>query len=138
MSNNGIVVIYVKDGKYKPAEIKTSDMKVKQNGRNDVFTVVEQQPEFPGGTQALMEFIRTNLRYPVPCVEDSIEGRVTLSFVIERDGSVTEISKLRSPNEDLTKEAIRVVSAMPKWSPGKQRGEAVRVRYVLPVTFRLK
>ena len=113
-------------------------MKEKQNGRNDVFTVVEQQPEFPGGTQALMEFINTNLRYPVRCFEDSIQGRVTLSFVIEKDGSVTEITKLRSPNEDLTKEAIRVVSAMPKWIPGKQRGEAVRVRYVLPVTFRLK
>ena len=113
-------------------------MKVKLNDRNDVFTAVEQEPEFPGGTQALVEFIRTNLRYPEPCVKDSSEGRVTLSFVIERDGSVTEISKLRSPNEDLTKEAIRVVSAMPNWIPGKQRGEAVRVRYVLPVTFRLK
>lgn len=137
-AKNGIVVIYVKDGKYKPAEIKTSDMKVKQNGSSDVFTAVEQEPEFPGGTQALMEFIRTNLRYPEPCFKDSIEGRVTLSFVVERDGSVTEITKMRSPNEELTKEAIRVVSAMPKWIPGKQRGKAVRVRYVLPVTFRLK
>lgn len=137
-AKNGIVVIYVKDGKYKPAEIKTSDMKVKHNGNSDVFTAVEQEPEFPGGTQALVEFIRTNLRYPEPCVKDSIEGRVTLSFVVEKDGSVTEITKMRSPNEDLTKEAIRVVSAMPNWIPGKQRGEAVRVRYVLPVTFRLK
>ena len=105
---------------------------------NTIFTVVEQQPEFPGGEKALMEFIKKNLKYPAFAAENGIQGRVTLSFVVEKDGSVTDIQEMRSPSEDLTKEAKRVVSAMPKWKPGKQRGKPVRVKYVLPVTFRLQ
>ena len=105
---------------------------------NTIFTVVEDEPEFPGGTKALMEFISKNLRYPAFAAENGIQGRVTLSFVVEKDGSVTDIQEMRSPSEDLTKEAKRVVSAMPKWKPGKQRGKPVRVKYVLPVTFRLQ
>ena len=105
---------------------------------NTIFTVVEQQPEFPGGEAALMQFIKKNLKYPAFAAENGIQGRVTLSFVVEKDGSVTDIQEMRSPSEDLTKEAKRVVSAMPKWKPGKQRGKPVRVKYVLPVTFRLQ
>lgn len=105
---------------------------------NTIFTVVEQQPEFPGGEAALMAFIKKNLKYPAFAAENGIQGRVTLSFVVEKDGSVTDIQEMRSPSEDLTKEAKRVVSAMPKWKPGKQRGKPVRVKYVLPVTFRLQ
>ena len=105
---------------------------------NTIFTVVEQQPEFPGGEKALMEFIKKNLKYPAFAAENGIQGRVTLSFVVEKDGSVTDIQEMRSPSEDLTKEAKRVVGAMPKWKPGKQRGKPVRVKYVLPVTFRLQ
>ena len=150
-AKNGVVIITLKDGErayvadspngnqdVRVVSARAEKKDTVSARRNDVFTVVEQQPEYPGGSTALMEYIRTNLRYPEPCVKDSIEGRVTLSFVVEKDGSVTEITKMRSPNEELTKEAIRVVSAMPNWIPGKQRGEAVRVRYVLPVTFRLK
>ena len=105
---------------------------------NTIFTVVEQEPEFPGGTKALMEFISKNLRYPAFAAENGIQGRVTLSFVVEKDGSVTDIQEMRSPSEDLTKEAKRVVQSMPKWKPGKQRGKPVRVKYMLPVTFRLQ
>ena len=105
---------------------------------NTIFTVVEQQPEFPGGEAALMQFIKKNLKYPAFAAENGIQGRVALSFVVEKDGSVTDIQEMRSPSEDLTKEAKRVVSAMPKWKPGKQRGKPVRVKYVLPVTFRLQ
>lgn len=105
---------------------------------NTIFTVVEQQPEFPGGEVALMKFIKDNLKYPAFAAENGIQGRVTLSFVVEKDGSVTDIQEMRSPSEDLTKEAKRVVSKMPKWKPGKQRGKPVRVKYVLPVTFRLQ
>ena len=105
---------------------------------NTIFTVVEDEPEFPGGTKALMEFISKNLRYPAFAAENGIQGRVTLSFVVEKDGSVTDIQEMRSPSEDLTKEAKRVVQSMPKWKPGKQRGKPVRVKYVLPVTFRLQ
>lgn len=102
------------------------------------FTVVEEEPEFPGGTEELMDFIKKNLRYPEFMAESCIQGRVTLSFVVEKDGSITDIQEMRSPSEYLTEEAIRVVKLMPKWKPGKQRGQAVRVKYMLPITFRLE
>jgi len=105
---------------------------------NQIFTVVEQQPEFPGGEAALMQFIKKNLKYPAFAAENGIQGRVTLSFTVEKDGSIANIEVMRSPAEELSKEAIRVVSSMPKWKPGKQRGKPVRVKYVLPVTFRLQ
>ena len=105
---------------------------------NVVFTVVEEQPVFPGGEKAMMEFIKNNLKYPESCVKDSIQGRVSLSFIVEKDGSVSNVQELRSPNPDLTAEAARLVQSMPKWTPGKQRGQAVAVKYVIPITFRLQ
>ena len=104
---------------------------------DDIKSVCEVEPEFPGGTKELMKFIAENLRYPKECVEKNIEGRVTLSFVIEKDGSVSNIEEMRSPDSRLTTEAIRVVSLMPKWTPGLQDGKAVRVKFMLPVSFRL-
>lgn len=101
------------------------------------FVMVEEQPQFPGGESALMAFIKKTLRYPAFAAENGIQGRVTLSFVVERDGSIAQIEVMRSPAEELSKESIRVVQTMPKWKPGKQRGKAVRVKYVLPITFRL-
>lgn len=109
-----------------------------ENDSEACFTVVEEEPEFPGGTEALMDFIRKNLRYPEILAESCIQGRVILSFVVEKDGSITDIQEMRSPSEYLTEEAIRVVKLMPKWKPGKQRGQAVRVKYMLPITFRLE
>lgn len=112
---------------------------INQEPQDDVvFTVVEEQPVFPGGEGAMMAFIKNNLKYPESCVRDSIQGRVTLSFIVEKDGSVTNISEMRSPNPDLTAEAARLVQSMPKWEPGKQRGQKVRVKYVIPITFRLQ
>ena len=105
---------------------------------NQIFTVVEQNPEFPGGEAALMNYIKKNLKYPACAAENGIQGRVTLSFTVEKDGSIANIEVMRSPADELSKEAIRVVNSMPKWKPGKQRGKAVRVKYVLPVTFRLQ
>lgn len=104
---------------------------------NEVFVIVEQEPEYPGGMQALMQYLSKSIRYPAFEAENGIQGRVTLSFVVEKDGSITDIMEMRSPSEGLTKEARRVVQSMPKWKPGKQRGMAVRVKYMLPVTFRL-
>lgn len=104
---------------------------------DDIVPVCEVEPQFPGGTMELMKFIAANMRYPKVCADNKIEGRVTLSFVIEKDGSVSNIEEMRSPDSRLTTEAIRVVSSMPKWIPGKQDGKAVRVKYMLPVTFRL-
>jgi len=101
------------------------------------FVIVEQQPEFPGGEAELMKYLSKAIKYPAFCAENGIQGRITLSFTVERDGTISNIEVMRSPAEELSKEAVRVVQAMPKWKPGKQRGKAVRVKYVLPVTFRL-
>lgn len=104
---------------------------------NELFVIVEQQPEFPGGMNALMAYLAKSIRYPAFEAENGIQGRVTLSFVVERDGNISDIQEMRSPSEGLTKEARRVVQNMPKWQPGKQRGKAVRVKFMLPITFRL-
>lgn len=120
-----------------PALTKMKDEPISNEG-NQVFTICEVQPKFPGGEQAMMEHLKNNLRYPAECADKSIEGRVILSFVVEKDGSVSNIEEMRSPDPLLTKEAKRVVSIMPKWEPGTQRGHKVRVKYVLHITFRLK
>lgn len=104
---------------------------------DDVKSVCEEEPEFPGGSQEMMKFVAENMQYPKECFDNNIEGRVTMSFIIEKDGSVSTIKELRSPHPLLTEEAKRLLEAMPKWKPGKQDGEAVRVKYVLPVTFKL-
>ena len=104
---------------------------------NTIFTVVEDEPEFPGGTKALMEFISKNLRYPAFAAENGIQGRVTLSFVVEKDGSIGNVQITRSPDEDLSKEATRVIKMMPKWKPARQGNKTVRSRFNLPVMFRL-
>lgn len=103
-----------------------------------IYTVVEQQPVFPGGEAAMMAYIKKNLKYPAFASENGIQGRVVLSFVVEKDGSISNIEVMRSPAEELTQEAIRIVKSMPKWRPGKLKGEKVRVKYVLPITFRLQ
>lgn len=121
------------------AESVVAESTINQEPQDDVvFTVVEEQPEFPGKEKGLMEYIKNNIKYPESCVKDSIQGRVTLSFIVEKDGSVSNINEMRSPNPDLTAEAARLVQSMPKWNPGKQRGQAVRVKYVMPITFRLQ
>ena len=99
--------------------------------------VVEQQPSFPGGQQALLDFLRENTKYPEQAEKDSIEGRVVLSFVVETDGSITDTKVVRSVHPLLDAEALRVANLMPKWEPGYQNGAPVRVRYNLPVTFKL-
>jgi len=103
----------------------------------EIFQVVEDQPEFPGGMQALMEYLRKNMRYPTICQEQGIQGRVIVQFVVNSDGSIVDPQVVKPVNPYLDKEALRVVSTMPKWTPGEQRGKKVRVRFTLPVTFRL-
>ena len=99
--------------------------------------VVEQQPSYPGGQQALLEFLRQNVNYPEQALKDSVEGRVVLSFVVETDGSITETKVVRSVHPLLDEEALRVAKLMPKWEPGYQNGIPVRVKYNIPVTFKL-
>lgn len=102
-----------------------------------VFQVVEEMPDFPGGMQALMEYLSKNVKYPVEAHSAGIQGRVIVSFTVKKDGSIADTKIARSIAPSLDKEAERVISAMPKWKPGKQRGEAVNVRFTVPVMFRL-
>ena len=105
---------------------------------NKVFDVVEEMPSFPGGQGALMAFLSSNIKYPVVAQENGVQGRVIVGFVVERDGSITDVKIMRSVDPSLDREAQRVVKAMPKWKPGKQNGAAVRVKYTVPVGFRLQ
>ncbi len=104
----------------------------------EIFTVVESMPEFPGGPQAMMEYIARNIKYPPMARESGIQGRVFVNFVVEPDGSVTNVNVLRGIGGGCDEEAIRVVESMPKWTPGRQRGKAVRVSFTLPVRFTLQ
>lgn len=103
-----------------------------------VFEVVEQMPSFPGGDKALLEYLSSNIKYPVVAQENGVQGRVVVSFVVEKDGSITDVKVVRSVDPSLDKEAQRVVKSMPKWIPGKQNGSAVRVKYNVPVSFKLQ
>ena len=103
-----------------------------------VFDVVEEMPSFPGGSAALMSYLSSNTKYPVVAQENGVQGRVIVSFVVERDGSISDVKVARSVVPSLDREAQRVVKSMPKWKPGKQNGSAVRVKYTVPVVFRLQ
>ncbi|HRM56037.1 MAG TPA: TonB family protein [Prevotella sp.] len=105
---------------------------------NKVFDVVEEMPSFPGGQGALMAFLSGNIKYPVVAQENGVQGRVIVGFVVEKDGSISDVKVMRSVDPSLDREAQRVVKAMPKWKPGKQNGSAVRVKYTVPVVFRLQ
>jgi len=105
---------------------------------NVVFVIVENKPEFPGGDAALMKFISESIKYPVIAQENGIQGRVICQFVVNKDGSIVDINVVRSVDPSLDKEAVRVIKSMPKWKPGKQRGKAVRVKFTLPIVFRLQ
>lgn len=103
-----------------------------------IFTVVEQMPMYPGGDGALMGYLRDNIHYPTVAAENGVQGRVVVGFVVERDGSITDVKILRGVDPSLDREAMRVVKSMPRWNPGKQNGSAVRVKYQIPVSFRLQ
>ena len=103
----------------------------------EIFMVVEDQPEFPGGTAALLEYLRKNIKYPAICRENNIQGRVLVTFIVNKDGAIVEPEVVKSVNPSLDKEALRVISQMPNWKPGSQRSKPVRVRYTVPVYLRL-
>ena len=103
-----------------------------------IFTVVEEMPDFPGGQAELLKFIAKSIKYPVIAQENGIQGRVICAFVVNKDGSVVDAEVLRGVDPSLDKEALRVIGTMPKWKPGKQRGKPVRVKYTVPITFRLQ
>ena len=109
-----------------------------EESSQQIFTVVETMPEFPGGQGALLQYLAKSIKYPVIAQENGIQGRVSCSFVVNKDGSIVDAEVIRGVDPSLDKEALRVINSMPKWSPGKQRGKPVRVKYTVPVTFRLQ
>ena len=123
-------VLKVKETIAEPEPPKVEETKV--------FDVVEEMPQFPGGSAALFDYLSKNIKYPVVAEENGVQGRVVVTFVVERDGSITDVKVVKSVDPSLDKEAQRVVKSMPHWIPGKQNGSAVRVKYTVPVTFRLQ
>ena len=113
----------------------TSTAQTKKN--NMVFDVVEVMPQYPGGQIAMMKYIMENIKYPEQAMKEGIQGRVTVRFIVEKDGSISDVKPVLSVHPLLNKEAVRVVKSMPKWSPGKHNGKPVRVRFNLPVMFKL-
>lgn len=121
--------------------IEITPVVVEQEEEEDeqvIFQVVENDPEFPGGIEAMYKFLAQNIKYPQLARENNITGRVYVTFVVEKDGSVSGVKVLRDIGGGCGAEAVRVVKSMPKWTPGKQRGKAVRVQYNLPVNFNLQ
>lgn len=104
----------------------------------EIFMIVEEMPEFPGGTEALQKYLAQSVDYPVVAQENGIQGRVYIQFVINQNGEVTNATILRGVDPSLDREALRVVEAMPKWKPGKQRNSPVRVSYIVPINFLLQ
>lgn len=119
---------------YTPPVVEEAE----EESSQQIFVIVEEMPDFPGGQSALLQYLKKSIKYPVIAQENGIQGRVTCTFVVEKDGSVTDVQVARGVEPSLDREAIRVINAMPKWKPGKQRGKPVRVKYTLPVTFRLQ
>ena len=120
--------------KYVPVAVEEEEPE-----EQTIFEVGEQMPEFPnGGMAGLMQYLSKNIKYPTIAQENGTQGRVTVQFVVNRDGSIVDAKVLRGVDPYLDKEAIRVISSMPKWKPGMQRGKAVRVKYTVPVMFRLQ
>ena len=119
--------------KYTPVEVEEEEVEEQQ-----IFQVVEEMPEFPGGMGECMKWLGKNIKYPTISQENGVQGRVIIQFVVNKDGSIVDAQVARGVDPYLDKEALRVVGQMPKWKPGKQRGKEVRVKYTLPVVFRLQ
>ena len=114
------------------------DLEEEEPEEETIFQVVEVMPEFPGGMAACLKYLSQNIKYPVMAQENGIQGRVIVQFVVNSDGSIVDPVVVRSVDPSLDREALRVIQSMPKWKPGQQRGKAVRVRYTVPVTFKLQ
>lgn len=117
--------------------LSKEELEAIKKAENQVFTVVEKMPEYPGGQKALLKYLASNVKYPESAIKEGIEGRVSCSFVVRKDGSISDAEVIRGVSPALDMEALRIVNAMPAWSPGEQRGKVVNVRYTVPVTFRL-
>jgi len=132
----GSSCLYAQDyEKVKEEETPKADNEETDEG--EIFQVVEEMPEFPGGMEKALVFLAKNIKYPSIAREQGVQGLVLIGFVVETDGSIGKVSVSRGVDPALDEEAIRVIKAMPKWKPGKQKGKPVRVKYTVPVNFRL-
>lgn len=111
---------------------------VVSQSNQSVYNAVDQMPEFPGGMPAMMEFLQTNIKYPKDAIKQNVGGRVMVMFVVETDGSLSNVRVARKVFPSLDAEAVRVVKAMPKWKPGKEKGRVVRVNFTMPIAFSIK
>jgi TonB family protein len=153
-TSNGIIFIntkeYVKNGKKEIVSVNVTAKKPQEDHpmafgtiaidtpeAENAFNVVEQMPQFPGGDVELMKFLNKNVKYPVAAMKAGTQGRVIVQFIVEADGSITNVKVLKKVSDEIDAEAVRVIKAMPKWKPGMQKGQPVRVKYTIPVTFRL-
>lgn len=126
------------NGQNAPEPVKSKPLNIPQPvNSNRVYDVVEQMPSFPGGISGLRTYLNQNIRYPAEAQDNCVQGRVVVSFVVGKDGHISDVTVLRSVDPSLDKEAVRVIRNMPRWTPGKQGGEPVKVRYNVPVSFRL-
>ena len=132
--NADVVVMSVEK---QPKGVEILEVTEPDPDENAIFQVVETQPEFPGGIAELMKYLQKNIRYPKVCKEQGLQGRVIVQFVVNTDSTISDVNVIKPVNPHFDKEALRVVKAMPKWKPGTQHGKPVRVRFTLPVTFRL-
>jgi protein TonB len=106
--------------------------------KDEIYEVADVMPEYPGGVEAMFQFLRDNMKYPIEALDEGIQGRVLVQFVVNKKGSIKDIEVYKSVHPLLDKEAIRVVKSMPKWNPGMQKGKPVRVKYTMPIMFRLQ
>lgn len=109
---------------------------IEQSESDKVFEVVDEMPSFPGGQSALFDFMAKNIKYPKVAEENGIQGRVILTFIVKKDGSLSDVRVAKSVDPSLDKEAVRIIKSMPKWNPGTHKGKYVNVKFTLPVTFR--
>lgn len=121
-----------------PVSPEAKEAPADSTAKEEVFMVAEQMPEFPGGMKEMLKFLQENVKYPENAMKNNVQGRVIVQFVVEKDGTPTEFKVVRAVDPDLDAEALRVLKTMPKWKPGMQKGEVVRVKYTVPVTFRLQ
>lgn len=121
-----------------PVSPEAKEALADSTAKEEVFMVAEQMPEFPGGMKELLKFLQDNLKYPENAMKNNVQGRVIVQFVVEKDGTLTEFKVARSVDPDLDAEALRVLQTMPKWKPGMQRGKIVRVKFTVPVSFKLQ
>ena len=140
-TSNGILFIntkeYVKNGKKEVVGVFVEAKEPADESAEGAFDVVEQMPEFPGGSIELMKFLSENIKYPEEASKAGTQGRVIAQFIVEADGSISNVKVLKNVSDEIDAEAVRVIKAMPKWKPGMQKGQPVRVKYTIPVTFRL-